>query len=859
MPDHEQSLLFLNILKKTEEQTRVRAFLPTGHKDKKQGGARKGFLEESAINRWQEEGRGVYLVVNNGGDSDKDITECVAFFCEWDDRPKVWQVSAWKDFGLPEPTVQVDTGGKSIHSYWVLTETAKTSDWLETQKKLLDYLQADPTVKNLSRVMRLPGAFYVEPNGNLGEMSKIINFTGNYYSLKTISDCLPDIETQSHINKSNKFLSYEASTLIEIENALSYIPPAVPKTGQYPFYRNLFWALIKACRECNSSIEDAKRLMKKHSPNFAEIDQCAVSGGDQINAGTFWYWAKQNGYKKKVAKKKVSITTEKSANEDIPKKSKMPFKVLGSNRGVYYYLPQAMRQVVPLTSPKHNKYHLNELASLDWWSSVFGDENGRIDWDSAKDSLISACQAKGVYSPSRIRGRGTWIDAGRVLLHLGNRLVIDGLSTDITKLPQDFNSFYDYECEEALVGPSDEKLSDQQCQIVSNICTRFQWETPVSAELLLGWICLAPLCGTLDWRPHVWITGGAGTGKTSILKLFIKPLMGGMVEGATGGTTEAGLRGKLKSDAIPIVFDELEQNDSRDKQVVQNILSLARIASSEGGKIYKGTSSGGSNIFEIRSMFCVSSINVNLIQKADLDRFCVLQLISNEKAKGSWTQLETEIRENCSIETGQKLLARTISLIPQIIENSKAISIALSRKFGRRYGDQFGTLLAGAHSLKPGGGGILTVDSALKYLGELGWDSAEEDKSEKDEYKCLNLILQSLVSVEGGKKLSILELLEMSSRGVQYASSYGDRESDEIESILGRYGIRFCGAEIAISNNSKNLQLILKDTPWSGNAYRTSLRRVTGAYARDTAIRFKGSGLHRATMVPYRTDLDLRA
>ena len=32
------------------------------------------------------------------------------------------QRQLWKTLGLPEPTFQIDTGGKSIHSYWVFTE-----------------------------------------------------------------------------------------------------------------------------------------------------------------------------------------------------------------------------------------------------------------------------------------------------------------------------------------------------------------------------------------------------------------------------------------------------------------------------------------------------------------------------------------------------------------------------------------------------------------------------------------------------------------------------------------------------------------------------------------------------------------
>ena len=168
------------------------------------------------------------------------------------------------------------------------------------------------------------------------------------------------------------------------------------------------------------------------------------------------------------------------------------------------------------------------------------------------------------------------------------------------------------------------------------IAERFKWEMSVSAHFLLGWLVLAPVCGALNWRPHIWITGGAGTGKTTVLKTFMRPLMGGVLQSATGGTTEAGLRGTLKSDAIPVVFDEFEQNEAKDKQIVQNVLALARIASSEGGKIYKGTPGGGTNAFEIRSMFCVSSINVSLIQKADIDRFCVLALRKGHFDENEW-------------------------------------------------------------------------------------------------------------------------------------------------------------------------------------------------------------------------------
>ena len=35
-----------------------------------------------------KDGHGVYVVINEGGDRDKDITHCNALFSEWDDQPK---------------------------------------------------------------------------------------------------------------------------------------------------------------------------------------------------------------------------------------------------------------------------------------------------------------------------------------------------------------------------------------------------------------------------------------------------------------------------------------------------------------------------------------------------------------------------------------------------------------------------------------------------------------------------------------------------------------------------------------------------------------------------------------------------
>lgn len=120
--DAAQALLWCDLLGKDESETHVRAFPHKKSKRRSQLGVRSGLVLASDIDTLEKinlEGRSVYSVVNDGGVSDPDITDCRAIFCEWDDKPIDWQITAWKELGLPEPTFQVLTGGKSVHSYWV--------------------------------------------------------------------------------------------------------------------------------------------------------------------------------------------------------------------------------------------------------------------------------------------------------------------------------------------------------------------------------------------------------------------------------------------------------------------------------------------------------------------------------------------------------------------------------------------------------------------------------------------------------------------------------------------------------------------------------------------------------------------
>jgi putative DNA primase/helicase len=911
-PDFDAARQFFAALGKPKGTIRLRGFYAKTDPRKGADHGAKGDPTKPLVQSWVDDGRGVYVVINNGGDKDADITECIAFFCEWDDRPKEWQITAWQELGLPEPTIQVDTGGKSIHSYWVLSEPLAPDAWKTIQTRLLNHADADRALKNPGRVMRLPGM----PHPETGENAKIVSLGNQRYTADAIAACLPAPEPVADVRheQARIFTDYEAQGLDEIQRALQCIPPRVPGGNTYPIYRNILWGLIAAVEEAGASRDTAISMMASHSPQWSGIDQVAGSGGADVSAGTFWYWAKEHGYRfpmkpsrkadlirarreRLIAPGPVETSavepdvedsesdsgpavelveiTESPAKQSTKRKQRkpgilegMPFRCLGFDRGVYFYLPEKAGQVTALTPAQHGKNYLITLAPLELWVRSFGSENDKgqvlIDWTSAADTLIGACTEVGVYDPARVRGRGAWTDAGRVIFHVGKALIVDGKRLPITDMPEDFGSAYFYEHTKDLLGPAEEPMSDDLAMKVVQIAERFRWETPASANMLLGWIVLAPVCGALEWRPHIWVTGGAGTGKTTILKNFMKPLLGGIYEAATGGTTEAGLRGQLKSDAIPVVFDEFEQNEQAQKVMVQNVLSLARVASSEGGKIYKGTTSGGSNSFEIRSMFCVSSINVALFQKADLDRFCVLPLRKDQMDKDDWTKFETEIAGVASIENGRALIARTLKQIPTIKANTKIIAKALGERFGQRFGDQYGTLLAGAWSLEAKGGGKIDIDTARQWIAQMDWDSREAEESDADEVKCRDAILQHLVDHAVGQRAQLGEMVECVISGQPLRAT----TAIELSQILGRWGLKvlrrghdqlpgttdFCTKNyLAVAHNNRQLATIFKETQWANNAHRAALKRLPGATASAKPLHFSGIGTHRATLVPLET------
>ena len=526
------------------------------------------------------------------------------------------------------------------------------------------------------------------------------------------------------------------------------------------------------------------------------------------------------------------------------------FTCLGFDHDAFYYQPHSTGQVTRLSRSAHTGTNLCAIAPLGYWEALYPAKTG-ANWTAAASSLFERQAQTGIYSPDRIRGRGAWWDQKQSVLHLGDRLVLADREAPVTAGIT--GSRYLYQRLGSLRGPgSASPLPDQDAYVLLEIAGRFKWEVPASGLLIAGWAALAPICGALDWRPHIWLTAGAGSGKSAILDRYIAPLLGDLALHVAGNTSEAGLRQTLRADALPVVFDEAESNERPDQQRMQAVLSLARVASSESrAQTIKGSAEGDAQRYTIRSMFLMSSIATALKQGADKSRFAQLTLRNpNELAKQAridhWEALDRDLDRYITERIGQQLQARTISLIPIIRQSVKVFTRVAAEAFdSQRLGDQYGTLLAGAWSLQSSE--VPTRDQAFALIDQNDWESYSQSTEVPDEKRCLQRILQHQIRVEADKIVTrtIGELVDIAT----HHAADVDITSTIAQAVLGRNGIKADDGYVFISNTAEAIATMLRDTAWA-NCWSTVLARLPGA-AKAGTIYFRGTGLSgRAVKIP---------
>jgi len=222
-PDLAQAAAFLKSLDPDATSFTFQTFDDdSGRKDNRLARMFHGTLAEHAasLSDMQRRGAGVFITINatdGVGRKAENITRVRALWLDLDGAP-IEPVQEWET-----PHIEVESSPGKWHAYWLVNDVT-LDQFTPLQAALITKFNGDPSVKDLPRVMRLPGFWHLKP-ASVQHMSRVTR-------------------TSSHdAGTFHKRLMVEApvmpaprrdtpSSLAEVEELLSHISPDLEADSQ---------------------------------------------------------------------------------------------------------------------------------------------------------------------------------------------------------------------------------------------------------------------------------------------------------------------------------------------------------------------------------------------------------------------------------------------------------------------------------------------------------------------------------------------------------------------------------------------------------------------------------------------------
>lgn len=532
----------------------------------------------------------------------------------------------------------------------------------------------------------------------------------------------------------------------------------------------------------------------------------------------------------------------------------LPFRIVGQTATHIFFFPKETKLIMSFKRTALGKANLMNLMSREEWGTYYSKADGGIAWDSAMNDMIRRAAEKEIYSSNIVRGSGAWIESGKLVINTGKNLIIEGKKLDLFQK----DTKYIYEKKHHINYSTAGALNTSEASNLLEIIKRLDFRYREFSYYLAGWLLLAPFGGALDWRPHLWLTGKHGTGKSYILDKIVFPLGGDFGVKLLGASTTAGVRQALGNSSKPVYVDEAESDTLKQKEKIEDLLTMARQASSgaEGSAgILHGTQDGEGFNWIVRSMFLFASIGAAMVHNADKSRLTLISLNSYrkediEKREEQFKELKKWV-STITPTWADGFHARTLTIFPEV---QKAIDIFIEQTTKimgtRREGDQFGTLMAGAYMIE--NEVAPSAAEARNYLQEFDLKaSIEENSIDKDDSEiCIDTILSYMIDVDNTKhsigiwvrywfftqdQTGLIPLSEFSDISTKF-------DPQRVKRVLEEHGIKPLhrdGNYLKIANNHPALQKILKPTPWETN-YHNIIGRLDYCIGNDGPSFFAG-------------------
>lgn len=525
-----------------------------------------------------------------------------------------------------------------------------------------------------------------------------------------------------------------------------------------------------------------------------------------------------------------------------------PVTPLGRDGKIFFFLTKK-GQLVSYEDGKFGQAHLEALFADElWWllqNFPAFNQGGLLTGfkaDLARKALFMSCAQHDVFDPrEKVRGLGCWrAPEGGLVQHIGNSVLIDGVSHKPGMIGD-----HVYPGRPKVPPPLHDDGKASAEAILSDFQT-WSWSRPsLDARLLLGWVGCAVLGGALDWRPMAFMTGDAGTGKSTLQERIKKLLPGRMV--STVDATPAALRQIVNQDAIGVSFDEIEA-DMNSEQAV-HVMKLARVAAS-GGEVHRGGKDHGAAEFTLRGCFAFSAIVPPSMRAQDMQRMVFLRLQPLKKGVTLAHMSDAELKAH-----GQRLVGRLVAGWPRWAETLRVYETVLQGPelgHNQRGAKQFGTLLAVADLLlfdeAPSDAVALNLSRGLSRS-----ELYEYESSDPTWLRIFRHVMSAQPQVwQSSGSPSVAEIVrEWLEKGPANAE-----EGKRVQKKLNRAGLALVRARnghvfLAIPARNQQISAMFRDTDWranGGDGAWTSALRNGEKY--EVGLDGKARGVWRSDKVP---------
>lgn len=536
-----------------------------------------------------------------------------------------------------------------------------------------------------------------------------------------------------------------------------------------------------------------------------------------------------------VVKAQLELTKEELEKEE---KSAALYYLGYDRQNNFYVSSKENHNIIALTDI--TQQNLTSLMPLSYWRDNFGTvtKTGEqiIDWLQVASDIKEKCRLKGNYDEKEQLGIGIYRDEGRIVVNTGRSIIVDGEELNLRQIDSRHIYIQDTPIENFLNYPA--LTQEQANNIIDLFNTLVLEEKDAAVKFLLGWCVSSILSGITTWRSHLYVTGERGSGKSTILKNILSPLLSAFNarEGTLMTSTGVGASQFIAGYSGPVLMDEAETESKRAQDNIKTFLETCRAASSKGERL-KGTPSKG----VIRERYAFSAMFMSIIpsikETADISRFTLIRV-----GKGSQEQFETLKRKLPLLEeagVSQAFIHRIYKNINTILANIETAKQIIAENIGdMRTAEQFGTIL-GSYYVMEHEGLLTESDKATIKNISLSCVKMTESSEHDSAQDALIAILDTQVLDADRKQRRMGDLIQ---------EDMGEENKD----ILASLGIIPCKKNEQkgiLIRQTKHMSKMMEGTKFLGNAMEI-LKTIPGALHGNKSVTRHKQQVFKGVWVP---------